>query len=123
MEYLTDDQVVELTRRLLRLTEEGSLSWESSQGSAYKFVATAGKFGFLLRSRDEDDFNPFLLEVHLKEGDGPFRKLQEVTTESTNGYFADLEALYSKVKRRVLNIDKLASELFSELDHLGLEGR
>ncbi|WP_104525743.1 hypothetical protein [Blastococcus atacamensis] len=122
MDYLSTGQVITLLKRLVQLTEQGALDWESAQKSQYRFVATTGKFGFLIKSRDEDDFNPYILEIHAREGsDLPYKKLQEVSTADTDGWFGELEPLYSMVKRRVLNIDEIANDLFSELDHLGQE--
>ncbi|KQS56663.1 hypothetical protein ASG36_16490 [Geodermatophilus sp. Leaf369] len=118
MQYLSNQQVEQLIGRLNRLTDEGALTWEANRDSEYRFASITEKFGFGLHSRDNDDFNPFILEIYLLNEDKSWKKLQEVDTDNTSGTFSGLEELYGKVKRRVLNIDEIAGQLFSDLDKL-----
>ena len=115
MEYLDRDAQVSLLERLARGTVRGKYNWEVLD-SDYVFTARAGKFAFVVSSRDRDDFSPFILDLHDLE---TVRKLQSIETNPSYPDVRDaLDELYITVKRTTLKLDSVASDLFSTLDEI-----
>jgi hypothetical protein len=117
-DYLSDTQIPELIRRLHNATADGKLDWEKGRDE-YVFACSVGKFGYSLLSRDQDDYAPFVLRVFdERQGVEVGEVLQEIETSEGSGYNTDLFDLYWLVKRRTLNLDQVAAEIFDALDAL-----
>lgn len=115
MEYLDEGQLSTLAVRLRDLTLSARLSWKPADNE-YRFTTRTSKFGYALRSRDEDDFHPYVLEIHqLGEQAG---KLQEADSSEYRDLAEPLADMYTFIKRRALGIEQVARELFADLDQL-----
>lgn len=120
MDYLNERQQVELVERLLLLTRTGKLKWVVQEITEYAFTAVTGQYGFVLESKDEDDYHPFELRILSRGEGGKGRGVQELTSGNTSASEA-LGDLYSQVKRKTLDIERVSLELFQELDRLDAE--
>ena len=122
MEYLSEDQLVDLAERLRRLTVEKKISWNPVAGSMdYAFATTVKNTGFTIKSRDNDDFAPHTFGVFSVSnvGSQPPKLLQDVDTSVEGVELGEaLDALYQTVKRTTLKVDTVARDVFNALDEL-----
>lgn len=118
MDYLEAEQQVQLVDRLKKGTQRSTYSWKPMGDDEYSFLLVAGKFGFLVQSRDKDDYAPFSLTVY-EIASTKSKELQVIDTDPDRADLnAGLEDLYELVKRKSLRLDTIASEIFSELDSI-----
>ncbi len=117
-DYIIDAQIPELIRRLYNATSAGKLQWEMG-ADEYWFVCSVGRFGYSLNSRDRDNFAPFILRIYdERNGVEGAEMLQEIETDIDQSYTQDLFDLYWLAKRRTLNIDEIATEIFADFEDL-----
>ncbi|MCE4025450.1 hypothetical protein LXM50_05650 [Microbacterium sp. Au-Mic1] len=124
----TDDEWMQLVRRLMALTDAGRLEWiqepqdEDMQAQGGIVVAPVGAFDYVIGSVDRDDRPPFYLGV----GDREARKLL-ARLESTPARTGDdttiitAAELVPELRERALRSASGASRLFSNLIE-GLNG-
>lgn len=119
MQYFNDDQLREIAKRLISLTESEVAQWQQSkQDPQYRFIFRTPEFAFIIASRDLDDLAPHTLRV-IDRTTTPARRLQELDTQFSEPDLAALIAhLYDQVKRRTLALDETADRVFKALDAL-----
>ncbi len=117
MDLLTTAQQRELLERLQHMSDLGQLTWE--QQDEHHFFAESANFFYLLSCRDRDDQPPFDLGV-ARSGTGEV--IYQLATDLdafdqdeqlVNGALSDL---YVQLKRKVLELDTLAEDLFADLE-------
>jgi len=119
MRILDEDQQRSFLLMLHRLTREGKLVWERT-GSPYRFKTTSGRFGFTIASRDDDDFAPFDVRIFdLK--DSKSENVRPFDTFGTDEFYdlnEEFQQMYTLVKRKLMGLDSVVSDLFGELEEL-----
>lgn len=114
MKILSAHQLDILMKRLVELTEDGKLTWQSHDD--FTFEATVGETSFWIRSIDEDDRHPYSAEVGWN-GE-PIQKIHSVVH---GGSVADmplnhsLAKVYSRAKRQALDLDSVVGSIFADL--------
>lgn len=120
MDYLEAETQREVVERLIRGTARDKYRWEETPNNDYRFVLLATPFAFAVLSLDRDDYAPYALEVYNVAHDGAvIKKLQSIETTPEDGDLSEaLEELYTMVKRKTLDLDSVAKDLFAALDDL-----
>jgi len=125
MQPLDQERQNELVRRLFDATEGGRLGWQPGQvgdreTSKYFFKVSIHRFGYVIRSVDQDDNHPISLTVWELSTANPL-EVQVISSydgEATPSVVSGLFDLYSIVKRSTLKLDSVAQSIFDELDSL-----
>lgn len=111
MEYLDKGQLVTLIDKLDDLTNQNRIEWRKLGESEHAFATIAGRFGYTVSSRDEDDYHPFEFTIFRREK--TVKELQRAST--VDGDLLQIEDLYNRVKRRVLNLESIVDDIFNDL--------
>lgn len=117
MEAFPLHQRVEIVNRLFQLTSDDRLEWQPVD--EYEFVAEGSALTYALVSRDRDDFHPYIVTVR----DGSGKVLVDFESDSSAAADAQrlntlLHDLYRIAKNKALNLDRIADDIFRDLDSL-----
>jgi hypothetical protein len=105
-----------LIQRLESLTSDGTLVWTAQ--TEYFFTASTDRFGFVLRSRDDDDAPPYILDVQHIERNVHVDLIEteiNVLTEAAGDLNRALDSLYRAVKQKTFRLSDVVDELFEDL--------
>lgn len=114
MKVLSAHQLKILMDRLVELTEDRKLAWESEND--FTFEARVGETSFWITSDDEDDRHPYSAEIIWK--DKPVQKIHSVIQK---GAVRDvplnrsLDKVYATAKRQALDLDTVVNSIFADL--------
>jgi hypothetical protein len=108
-----------IVERLLERTKTGVLKWDVFQGVEY--TADTENFIYYIKSRDEDDSPPFVLELWKRvprttSGNTSVKVAEIVTSSEGSPVNSPLEELYRNVKLVYLGITDLKSDVLRDLE-------
>lgn len=127
MELMDLGTKVTLLWRLVEATESGKLSWDaggqsrSATPKSSHFYTRVGRFGYVIKSVDQDDFAPYEFSVFRfqQEGEAQPDKIDVWLTDPSGSPLNDaLQSLYSTVKLGALGLDSTVSDMFEDLSAL-----
>ena len=115
MPSIPDADAVEIVARLFERTVNDALDW--SRFDQYEFKADSHNFMYFIKSRDEDDSAPFILEIWRRSDseDVPATKLEEISTGDPITVNTRLSALYRAAKIHALGINNLKADILNDL--------
>src|SRR6266542_1807934 len=103
---------IELMERLIRLTEEGVISWTDNDGTSFSYTSPTATV--VIESVDKDGQQPFALRLINSDG----TELEHITTPTNSwgqrAWDKPLESLYGVARRDVLNVNNALSSLLKE---------
>lgn len=118
MNLLTQDQQIELLRKVLALTTSGKLEWGETDESNTYAADVGEKYLYNVLSRDGDDVAPFFFRVYDKTKPEDTRLITSVETVRYGTANELLEELYTAAKRDAIDADAIVEDIFSQLKTL-----
>ena len=121
---MAGNELLELAEQLIKRTEDGKVTWESTGDDGFAFAGT--RASVVIRSKDKDQAHPFIFS--LFEGD----VLVDTLASGFHGSedFEDirgapyawndtLEKLYYNARRSALKLNELAASILHDIDESG----
>ena len=118
MAILSENEAAVIVERLLDRTKAGTLNWsvfEPSRGKEY--VARTKNFTYYVKSRDEDEMAPYVLQLWKNGRPGSeSAKVDEIETGVDGPYNEALSSLYSAAQLLALGIESLKDDILKDLE-------
>ena len=124
MDYLEPAAQFQLLTKLKESTLSGKLKWQKLTDDDYSFHSAGRQFGYVIASKDKDDFAPFSLEIfgpkeirELSSGDTPpFSLLQSIESGNIGSINNVLADIFILAKRQTFNFDSIASKILNDFE-------
>ena len=121
MNFLNDDQQIELLNTLLKQTLENGANWIAGARSEYTFSLWGKKYAYIISSDDTDDEPPFSLKIYSTEDTGDSeigtvtdKLLQTIEDDPFSPTSDLLNHLYGVAKRGALRMEQTSQEILND---------
>lgn len=115
MSFISSEDAAEVVSRLLDRTRSKGVSWQVWGDTATEYTTTTSRFHYYVRSRDEDNAAPYILEIWKKTDEGKAIQLEEIQTREGSAANGPLEALYQAAKLSAFGIESLKRDILDDL--------
>lgn len=111
-----DERILRLAKRLLEMTNEGSIQWERGSSSRDDvFAWSSPRSTVTIWSRDKDKSHPFVLAITDASGTEVERVTDIGDGPSYMSLWEIMDDLYPLVRRQALQVDKVINDLLEDL--------